>query len=125
MADLSASADKLISKNGFDMVYKTVTTGAYDVATGSATTTTTSKTIKGVVVESKEGRQKDSVIATVTDRDVLTAKAMRRVMVSGKSITPKREDFLVIASVDWKITGIEAIYSGEVVAAYFLTVEAV
>lgn len=98
-AQTELTADRLIAKFGRDVTLTKVTTGAYDVNTGSVTNTTTTSTVKCADFAVKGTFDNEGTLIKSTDRYAL---------ISGGSATSiSTDDKLTIGGVVYAIIAVK------------------
>jgi hypothetical protein len=108
-SSLQKVANKAISKFGGDITLQFVTTAAYDPATGTASESTTTATIKGVL-ENVSAREVSDLVRS--DDKKLTIAA------SSISSTPGPDDKIVIGGVTHQVIRMETIEQGNTAIVY-------
>ena len=99
-SSLQKVANKAISKFGGDITLQFVTTAAYDPATGTASESTTTATVKGVL-EDVNAREVNDLVRS--DDKKLTIAA------SSITSTPGPDDKIVIGGVTHQVISMETI----------------
>lgn len=103
-------ATKLLSAYGKSVIYKRTTQGAYDPATGSVSTTTNSYPIHAMLQNPDDSQlatgqyRIDQVLATISAEQL--------------GIEPSPNDKITIDGVDWNVSMVSFVSSGEFKALF-------
>jgi len=108
-APLRRVAKSVIDRFGLDVTVQAIARATYNVTTGSATLTTTTTSLKGVLSEYRAHEIGDRIKAG--DRKLSLAA-------SAVSAAPDTEDRVVIGSAVYRIVDVVSHYSGAEVALY-------
>lgn len=103
------TAYRLINKYGKIVIHSRITTGEYDVATGEATSTSSTARIKGVV-EDYNGYEYASGLVEVGTRKIISAAL--------NNPEPLLNDLMTLDNDVYKVLAVETVWSGEQPALY-------
>ena len=106
------AATKLIGQFGRSIILTTVTAGAYNPATGSATPTTSNANVKAIIEEYK-GFDIANDLAQAGDKKVTVSAA-------DLAAKPSPVDRLTIDGLVFTVVGVQAVSSGALDALYIL-----
>lgn len=117
-ATMAATALRLINKRGKTLVYSRITQGAYDPATGSASTTTTTATIKALVQDFNRASDGLAFMAG------LIQEGDKRITIAAQSLPyqPLPGDRVTFDTSTMSVQSVKATFAGELAATFELRV---
>jgi hypothetical protein len=111
-------ANKAITKFGGDVTIQSVSLGSYNSATGAATETITTKTVKGILEDVKATELRKP--STVENRQIRSDDKKLTIAALNLSSAPSLQDKIVISNITYGIITIETIEQANVAIAYEL-----
>lgn len=108
-----AQASNALSTYGKAATLNKIAAGAYDLATGAVTNTTTAYAVQILIENYAQG---------LVDGTIIKQGDIRATMPALNNQTPAPGDDLVFGSTTHKVVAVESVYSGDLVAIFIMQV---